>query len=236
MSSKILIGIVSIIMLVLLAGCNGENVEDYRMMDETKWDTYSDTWACVDELGRTVPGYEEVGPRREDRYVGIFYHLWHHNTFYLNGAGAWGKQTSDVTRILREDPSALDNYKSPLWRSTTPFYWGKPIFGYYDLQYDDYVLRKHAQMLSDIGVDVLVIDLTNFTEETPFFYDYESLMHLCKVFTDIREDGGKTPQLHGCLGGTTWAEIMAYDSCITTYTQRTCTLIYGSCGKENPCS
>lgn len=194
MSSKILIGIVSIIMLVLLAGCNGENVEDYRMMDETKWDTYSDTWACVDELGRTVPGYEEVGPRREYRYVGIFYHLWHHNTFYLNGAGAWGKQTSDVTRILREDPSALDNYKSPLWRSTTPFYWGKPIFGYYDLQYDDYVLRKHAQMLSDIGVDVLVIDLTNFTEETPFFYDYESLMHLCKVFTDIREDGGKTPQ------------------------------------------
>ncbi|HOA31842.1 MAG TPA: hypothetical protein PKM70_07950, partial [Clostridia bacterium] len=68
MSSKILIGIVSIIMLVLLAGCNGENVEDYRMMDETKWDTYSDTWACVDELGRTVPEYEEVGPRREDRY------------------------------------------------------------------------------------------------------------------------------------------------------------------------
>lgn len=49
-------------------------------------------------------------------------------------------------------------------------------------------------MLSDIGVDTLVIDMTNCAGDSPIFYDWDSLMNLCKVFTQIREEGGKTPQ------------------------------------------
>ena len=32
--------------------------------------------------------------------------------------------------------------------------------GYY-LADDDWVIRKHAQMLTDAGVDVIIVDLTN---------------------------------------------------------------------------
>lgn len=96
--------IISISIIILLIGCSKKTKEDYQMIDESKWDTYSDTWVATDELGRTLPDYYEVGPQREDRFVGIFYHLWHHNTFYVNGAAGWKPQTSDVTRILREDP------------------------------------------------------------------------------------------------------------------------------------
>ena len=41
------------------------------------WDTYSDTWGATDALGRVLPGYEQVGAPRKDRFVGVFYFLWH---------------------------------------------------------------------------------------------------------------------------------------------------------------
>ncbi len=39
-------------------------------------DLFSDTWVATDALGRQLPGYEECGPVRENRTVGIFYFLW----------------------------------------------------------------------------------------------------------------------------------------------------------------
>ncbi|MBN1125391.1 MAG: hypothetical protein JXA82_10310, partial [Sedimentisphaerales bacterium] len=39
-------------------------------------DLYSDTWAATDALGRELPGFEECGPPREGRTVGLFYFLW----------------------------------------------------------------------------------------------------------------------------------------------------------------
>ena len=35
-----------------------------------KWDTMPDTWVATDGLGRTLPGYDEAGPPRPDRFVG----------------------------------------------------------------------------------------------------------------------------------------------------------------------
>ena len=39
-------------------------------------DLLSDTWVATDAIGRELPGYNECGAPRSDRYVGIFYFLW----------------------------------------------------------------------------------------------------------------------------------------------------------------
>ncbi len=164
------------------------------------WDTYSDSWVATDELGRTVPAFEQVGPEKNNRFVGVHYLLWHHGAMYHDGSGDPGTPPHNVMNILTNQPGALNNPKDPAWGTKGDYeYWGKPIFDYYDLNYDEYVLRKQAQMLSDIGVDTLFIDQTNLygggaSNETGY-YNYNELMKLCQVFTDIRNSGGKTPQL-----------------------------------------
>jgi hypothetical protein len=73
---------------------------------DVSWDTFSDTWSATDALGRRVPTYEDVGPPRTDRVVGIFYFLWH-------GAHVRGGPY-DVTQILARDPQAMEKKQSPL--------------------------------------------------------------------------------------------------------------------------
>jgi hypothetical protein len=51
------------------------------------------------------------------------------------------------------------------------------------------VLRKHAQMLADAGVDVIIFDVTN-QQTYP-----RSWKTLCRVYDQIRREGGQTPQI-----------------------------------------
>lgn len=148
-------------------------------MDE--WDNSSDTWVATDGLGRELSGFAEVGPLREDRFVGMFYFLW------LGEHGTTGPH--DITRILAKDSEALSKPDSPLWGPKGAYHhWGEPFFGYY-LSDDAWVLRKHAQMLADAGVDTLIFDVTNH-----FTYK-ENYMELLRVFDEVRRDGGRTPQV-----------------------------------------
>lgn len=139
------------------------------------WDVMSDTWVATDALGRELPSYEECGPPREGKTVGIFYFTW------LGGHGTGGPY--DITTILAQNP---DN---PKWGPNQAFHhWGESELGYY-LSKDSYVIRKHAQMLADAGVDTLIIDVTN-----AFTYD-EEVLALCKTFKEVRDSGGRTPQI-----------------------------------------
>ncbi len=145
------------------------------------WDTFSDTWVATDALGRTVPTSAEVGLPRADRFVGIFYFLWH--GAHVNGG------PYDVTKILARDPQAMLNKDSPLWGPLhAPHHWGESIFGYY-LTDDAGVLRKHAQMLADAGVDTLIFDVTNQLTYRPYY------TALLRVFSEVRAQGGRTPQV-----------------------------------------
>jgi hypothetical protein len=135
-------------------------------------DVKSDTWIATDALGRALPGYDAVGPVKEDRTVGIFYFLTHNNS---------GKKGPyNVTDILAEDP---DN---PEWGSGA-HYWGEPETGYY-LSTDVWMIRRHARMLSDAGVDVIIFDVTN-NITFPNVY-----MKIAEVFQTMRAEGEKTPQ------------------------------------------
>ena len=92
------------------------SAEERRLPAGGAWDTFSDTWVATDALGRRLPTYEEVGPPRPDRFVGIFYFLW--LGAHVNG-GPW-----DVTKILAQDPQAMQKKDSPLWGPMyAPHHW-----------------------------------------------------------------------------------------------------------------
>jgi hypothetical protein len=115
-------------------------------------DNFSDTWVATDALGRELPGNKETGPPRKDRFVAMFYFL---------TSGSYGpdfKGPYDNTVILKAHPEAINDIHNPAWGpDNSPHYWGKPLFGYY-LSDDEWVLRKHAAMLANAGVDVLIFD------------------------------------------------------------------------------
>jgi len=120
-------------------------------------DLYEDTWVATDALGRQMPSFKEVGAVKKDqrRVTGIFYITWH-----TQGLKELPKPyRADVTKILNEDPSARLYANHKLWY-TNSYHWGEPEMGYF-LSQDEWVIRKDMSMLSDAGVDVLVMDVTN---------------------------------------------------------------------------
>ncbi|MHB8520128.1 MAG: hypothetical protein ACYDH9_05170 [Limisphaerales bacterium] len=136
----------------------------------------------ADALGRSLPVFGETGPPRPDRTVGIFYFLWLGP--HADKGGPW-----DVTRILAQDPDAMRKPDSPLWGPLhAPHHWGESIFGYYNTD-DPYVLRKHAQLLSDAGVDVVIFDVTN---QLTYRSNYLALL---RVWSEVRREGSRTPQI-----------------------------------------
>lgn len=145
------------------------------------WDNYADTWVATDDLGRAVPVYPQVSAPRADRTVGIFYFLWLGE--HIQGG------PFDVTKILATDPDAMQKPDSPLWGPLhVPHHWGESLFNYY-LTDDESVLRKHAQMLSDAGVDVVIFDVTN---QITYRDWYRALL---RVWAEARRLGNRTPQV-----------------------------------------
>jgi hypothetical protein len=156
------------------------------------WDTFSDTWVATDALGRTLPGFDECGPPRPGRYVGIFYFTW-------LGAHGYDRagQLAENQGVL---PKTDEEYRSPYditrilageqeWGPWHAFHWwGEPHFGYY-LSNDEWAIRRHSQMLTEAGVDVIICDVTNGLTYTATY------LTICRVFQEIRDAGGRTPQI-----------------------------------------
>ena len=150
-----------------------------------KSDIRPDTWAAVDGLGRTLPVKGEVREKNDRKFVGMFYWIWHTNF-------AQSHEAKNATEILAQHPDILYDFNAPEWENTYsgyPHYWNKPLFGYYR-DTDEYVLRKHAELLADAGVDVIFFDCTNGTAT----WD-ESYEKLFEVFASAREDGVNVPRV-----------------------------------------
>jgi len=141
------------------------------------------SWPAIDALGRELPTPQDVGPPNHDRYVGLFYFLWHTG----NAGGPDGPR--DIAKIFAQAPEAMKHPDSPLWGPNgTPHYWGEPLYGYYRST-DPWVLRRHAQLLSAAGIDVLIFDTTNAVTYPQVY------RKLCEVFTEVRAAGGRTPRI-----------------------------------------
>jgi hypothetical protein len=142
-------------------------------------------WPATDALGRKLPMPDEVGPPQSDRFVGIFYFLTHDDP---RPKHPMFDGPSDVSKILARDPRAINKLESPLWRLEGDYYWGEPLYGYYRAT-DPWVLRRHAQLLADAGIDTLIFDTTNAVTYRNVY------MKLCEVFGQVRKEGGRTPQI-----------------------------------------
>ncbi len=155
-------------------------------------DIFPDTWVATDAIGRTMPEYSTVGPVKTDqrRVVGIFYITWH----TANLGTLKSPYTADVTKILAADPKARMDTKNPLWTEGS-CHWGEPEMGYF-LSQDVYVIRKDISMLSDAGVDVLVMDVTNAVR---YWDEWEVLF---TTMQKMKAEGNKVPQfIFWCFNG-----------------------------------
>ena len=142
-------------------------------------------WPATDALGRSLPTSQDVGPPKADHFVGIFYFLTH-TEGPRNGKSS---EPLNIAKIRKEDPDALKKPDSPLWgKIAESHYWGEPLYGYYHSA-DPWVIRRHAQLLADAGVDVMIFDTTNAISYPEVYFE------ILKSFEDLRRQGGHTPQI-----------------------------------------
>lgn len=136
------------------------------------------TGPATDALNRGLPHAGEVRELQPNRCVGIFYFLWLDLPSVL-----------DNSKILAENPGAEKLATSPPWGKVHEYhFWGEPLFGYYR-SHDPWVLRRHAYLLADAGVDFLVFDATNAVT-----YDHV-VDALCEEFERLRAAGEAVPKI-----------------------------------------
>lgn len=148
---------------------------------DTIVDLYSDTWVGMDDEKRLVNyGAGDV----DDKLVGIFYQIWH-----VSASTTYPDQiTYDHHAIYQKGGHAAVKEAYTKGPEGWGHYWGQPYFGYY-LTNDRWVIRKHASMLSDIGIDFIFLDVTNGNPLT------SSYMTIFKEYKAMRDEGMKTPDI-----------------------------------------
>ena len=162
-----------------------DGTEEQVTMDQNKYEVKPDTWVFTDSLGRTSLTNADVGDPKDDKTLAMFYWTWHTSD---NGMRA---TPLNLTEFMEQYPDAQNDYDHPIWSTLGSIrtYWNEPLFGYYRGN-DTWVLRKHAEMLADAGVDVIFTDNTNGTYTWKETYDA-----LFEVWTDAQNDGVKTPKV-----------------------------------------
>ncbi len=152
--------------------------------DFTLRDTYSDTWAGNDLLGRKLIDHEKAGDFNPDKQVGLFYWTWHsgraqNNDYSINQrvVDRYDGPESDIKNDF--------NYKG--WRVSGT--WNESIYGIYS-GFDHWVMRKHMELLSAAGVDGLFFDATNGTNVWTGGY-----MELAHTIHQMHLEGSPTPKM-----------------------------------------
>ena len=193
---------------------DGDRTEEPAPVDDTGLLPDPFSWVAVDGQGNSIDpdsGAYPVAGGREGKAVAIFYFLWHGCHGYdkpANGnqvvppSGSDTNSPYDIQKLLDQNPAspALGDYG-------VMHHWGEPYLGYY-VSDDEWVIRKHAQMLCDAGVDALFFDVTNGFHYLPV------VRKLASVYTRMRSEGNKTPQFAFLLNSgasqvaqTLWDEI-----------------------------
>ena len=167
------------------------------------------TWVATDELGRELP--TEITGKRSDGQVIMFYWTWHtdNHADYPTIVNITGVQ--DKKNKLFFDAG---DFTSEYWGENLGHdccFWGEPLFGYYRST-DDWVLRKHAEMLADAGVDAVVFDCTNGT-----YLWWSAVKRLLPVWTQAQQDGVNVPKIafHLPFSGTNMPPYMLGDNTLT---------------------
>ena len=150
----------------------------------------STTWVAVDNLGRTVSTSGEtyrngvtntnmtVGTSINDsKQVGLFYHNWHNVVRHNMNVPETISKRMEYIVSQGLDPLSLKSWEVTAGKDGHPgfgsYWWGEPVYGFYN-PLDKYVIRRHIELISDAGVDFIVLDYTNYNhinEYSPYCSD-----------------------------------------------------------------
>jgi hypothetical protein len=168
--------------------------EEEKSVYEVSEMVNSFSWIASDNLGNTIEPESDNYPdasKREDKFVGIFYFIWHGCHGYDTGANHNSVQhptASDIKSPFNIQDIVAKNPSDPQWGLPgIMHHWGEPYLGYYVAD-DEWVIRKHAQMLTDAGVDVILFDVTNAYAYIPI------VKKIGDVYMEMRKEGRATPQ------------------------------------------
>ena len=160
-------------------------------------DVFADTWVATDGADRSTPD-PSLTQDPTANLVGMFYFLWR------------DRDQSSISEISASDHYAayLEGGVDKLYEVMQeggeghPHYWAQPYFGYYSSN-DEWVLRKHAYMLAEAGVDFVYFDITN--------NNIHEVSHkaLLKVWEEVRQEGYAVPKIVFLCGAfdTAFAEL-----------------------------
>lgn len=182
--------------------------KESHVPDSAVKDVYADTWVSTDDFGRAVAEYGEAGDLKTDGREAFM--------LYWNWIALHNKATTHaaiIPEIVAENPGALSDNSHPGWKSSYVYYWGEPLFGFYD-SYDYWVYLRHAEMLANAGIDAIFLDYSNGGNN---FVDTLSI--LVEAFREAKANGINVPKISAMtvLGGIVepaYRNLMSlYDHC-----------------------
>lgn len=171
--------------LVILAALIGCNKEDNDLIDN-KSDGGMLAYAGVDDLGRVLgmPADKDIPEYNKDKLVGMFY--------FINHGGKTTQGPYDISKILEKDPEAFKSDER--WINAgggavnTIHWWGESIFGYFRGS-DKWVKQRDVMLLTDAGVDFLILDSSNGATYK------EHVLVLLEVLDEFYKQGYKVPKV-----------------------------------------
>ncbi len=138
-------------------------------------------YAGTDDLDRSLFDASQVGVVTEDHDVGIFYFLWH------GQHGDNGQQ--NMQQIIDAAGKDAGNVNNPLWgKVNTWHFWNEPLYGYYYID-DEWIMRKHVELLMNAGVDFLFFDTTNLSTYSAVALKLMAILH------EFNEQGYDAPEV-----------------------------------------
>ena len=141
------------------------------------------TWVAEDEVERSVMPANPSSPRSGKQVV-MMYWPWHETVQVLYNS------VVNISAVVRTFPEALQNYNHDAWgQEGQVYFWGQPLYGYYRTT-DPWVLRKHAELLADAGVDAVMFDLSN----GPYTW-WSSVTELMDVWDQARVQDVRVPKI-----------------------------------------
>ena len=163
-------------------------------------------YAATDDLNRSMYDSSEAGSYGStgEHYVGLFYFLWHgeHGDFGIY----------DLQKIIDDlGVEAAGHENCGRYCFVGAMHWfAEPLYGYYYAR-DGWVMRKHAELLTQANIDFLYFDVTN-----SFPYTHNALQ-LMSILHELNEQGFDAPQVVFYTNSSAEATVQAlYD---TIYSQ-----------------
>lgn len=138
-------------------------------------------YAGTDDLNRPLFDASQVGVVTEDHDVGIFYFLWH---------GEHGDSgANNMQQIIDQSGDAAGDLNNKLWGKVNQWHWwNEPLYGYYYID-DEWVMRKHVELLINAGIDFLYFDTTNNSTYSA------NALKLMAILHEFNEQGYDAPEV-----------------------------------------